>query len=56
MSRYSKESFKKNNEKKENYFIMFSKQNSLNRSSVYFPSFAFSELIDVGKYGCVRAQ
>ena len=40
----------------KNYLIPFSKQNSLNRSGVSFHNFAFLELNDVAKYGCIRLQ
>ena len=56
MSRYFRDSIKKNSEKLKNYLNPFSKQNSLNRSGVNFPNFAFSELIDVAKYGRVRVH
>ena len=49
-------SIKKTTKKLKNYIIPFSKQNSLNRSGVNIPNSAFSELIDVAKYGCVRVQ
>ena len=36
--------------------ISFFKQNSMSRSGVNFPTFVFLELIEVAKYGCVRAK
>ena len=45
MSRYSRESIKTNHEKLKNYFIPFSKQNSLNRSEVNFSQSYGEDLI-----------
>ena len=56
MSSYSREPIKKNHENLEGLSHYTFKTEQLGMWGVRFPRFAFSEVIDVAKYECVRIQ